>query len=239
MSACVLVVEDDQAIRELVTFHLTRAGMQPVAVATGAAARQQWQRLRPDAVVLDLMLPDASGWDLCREIREQAQALGRPAVILLTALNEEADRIAGLELGADDYVTKPFSPRELVARVRAVLRRREGPRGQAPPPADPEVLHLGPLVLDRRRIEVTVAGTPLQLTATEFRILAVLAEAGGEVCSRDRLLDSVWGQDFFGDRRTVDVHIRHIREKLERAGIPDLLETVRGFGYRVKAGAEA
>ena len=239
MGACVLVVEDDDAIRELVAFHLARAGMQPVAVATGAAARQEWQRLRPDAVVLDLMLPDASGWDLCREIREQAQTLGKPAVIMLTALNEEADRIAGLELGADDYVTKPFSPRELVARVRAVLRRRESPRPEAPPADDPDVVRAGPMVIDRRRVEATVAGKPLQLTATEFRILAALAEVGGEVCSRDRLLDTVWGQDFFGDRRTVDVHIRHIREKLERAGVPELLETVRGFGYRLKVGSEA
>ncbi len=242
MAQTVLVVEDDDAIRELVAFHLTRAGLQPVAVATGAAAREEWSRLRPDAVILDLMLPDGSGWDLCRELREQGPALGRPAVIMLTALNEEADRIAGLELGADDYVTKPFSPRELVARVRAVLRRRDGAAagGAATAPAeDPDVLRLGDLVVDRRRVEVTIGGRPLQLTATEFRILGVLAEAGGEVCSRDRLLDSVWGQDFFGDRRTVDVHIRHIREKLEAAGAPDLLETVRGFGYRLRGGAEA
>jgi len=231
MPLLALVVEDDESIRELIGFHLGRAGLEIVLVPTAAAARAEWSRRRPDVVVLDLMLPDASGWDLCREIRAGG---GGPAVIMLTALDEEADRITGLELGADDYVTKPFSPRELVARVRAVLRRSAPPR--AP---EVEVLQVGELVIDRPRVQAAVAGRVLPLTATEFKILVTLAHAGGEVCSRDRLLDAVWGEDFFGDRRTVDVHIRHIREKLEAVGTSGLLETVRGFGYRLRAGGSA
>ncbi len=228
MPALALVVEDDESIRELIGFHLARAGLGVVLVPTASAARVEWSRRRPDVVVLDLMLPDASGWDLCRELRAGG---GGPAVIMLTALDDEADRITGLELGADDYVTKPFSPRELVARVRAVLRRSVPPRQP-----ETETLQMGDLLIDRPRVQATVGGHSLPLTATEFRILVTLAEAGGEVCSRDRLLDTVWGEDFFGDRRTVDVHIRHIREKLEAVGASELLETVRGFGYRLRAG---
>ena len=227
MPGRVLVVEDDESIRELVGFHLGRAGFEVDLTANAAAARAQWTRRRPDVVVLDLMLPDASGWDLCRELRAGD---GGPAVIMLTALDEEADRITGLELGADDYVTKPFSPRELVARVRAVLRRSASARQSEVQ----EVLQLGELLIDRPRVQAVYAGRVLPLTATEFKIMVVLAEAGGEVCSRDRLLDAVWGEDFFGDRRTVDVHIRHIREKLEAVGAAELLETVRGFGYRLQ-----
>ena len=226
--AVVLVVEDDPAIRELVGFHLTRAGLQAILVEGAAAARAAWGQARPDLVILDLMLPDGSGWDLCRELHALEE---RPAVVMLTALEAEADRVAGLELGADDYVAKPFSPRELIARVRAVLRRREPAR--APVGADP-LLRIGPLQIDRQRVEAAVGGQTVALTATEFRILAVLAEAGGAVRSRDELLDAVWGQDFFGDRRTVDVHIRHIREKLDAVGAGSLLQTVRGFGYRLR-----
>ncbi len=231
MGSTVLVVEDDAAIRELVGFHLGRAGFETVLVGNGAEARQAWGEHPPDVVVLDLMLPDGSGWDLCRELRAGGGAAGGPAVIMLTALDAEADRITGLELGADDYVTKPFSPRELVARVRAVLRRRATP----PAKRESETLRVGDLLLDRRRVQATLREEPLTLTATEFRILCALAEVAGEVCSRDRLLDAVWGEDFFGDRRTVDVHIRHIREKLDVLGAAARLETVRGFGYRLRA----
>ena len=229
-----LVVEDDPAIRELVGFHLARAGLRPVLAAGLQEARAACAQSSPDVVVLDLMLPDGSGWDLCRELRGLAE--GGPAVIMLTALDSEPDRVAGLEFGADDYIGKPFSPRELVARVRAVLRRR-GATPALPPSAGPpraDLLRLGALTVDRGRVEAAVSGQALPLTATEFRLLAALAEAGGDVRSRDALLDAVWGQDFFGDRRTVDVHIRHIREKLEAAGAGDLLETVRGFGYRLR-----
>ena len=233
MATRVLVVDDDAAISELVAFHLRRAGMEPVVAASGREGMEALHRERPDIVVLDIMLPDASGWDVCRHIREQAGELDRPAVILLTALGEEADRVSGLEMGADDYVTKPFSPRELVARVRAVLRRR----GPAAAPG-PDLARLGPLTIDRHRVAATAHGRPLTLTATEFRILAALVAASGQVLSREQLLDAVWGTDFYGDRRTVDVHIRHIRSKLEAAGAGDALETVRGFGYRLRATGE-
>lgn len=231
MPPVVLIVEDDPAIAELVAFHLRRGGFVPEAVSRVADARARLDRGAPEVVVLDLMLPDAGGLELCRDLAARA-AVDRPAIIILTALAEEADRIAGLELGADDYVSKPFSPRELVARVRAVLRRRQPARE----PDGPETpLRLGPLTLDRRRIEATLNGESLPLTATEYRLLTALAEAAGEVCTRDRLLDAVWGPDHFGDPRTVDVHIRHIREKLAAAGGADLLETVRGFGYRLRS----
>lgn len=230
MPPAVLIVEDDSSIAELVAFHLKRGGFSPEAVSRVAEARARLEHDPPAVVVLDLMLPDAGGLDLCRDLAARAPG-ERPAIIILTALAEEADRIAGLELGADDYVTKPFSPRELVARVRAVLRRRQPSReeegGDTP-------LRCGPLVVDRRRVEASLDGQALPLTATEYRLLLALAEAGGEVCSRDRLLDAVWGKDHFGDPRTVDVHVRHIREKLAAAGDADFLETVRGFGYRLR-----
>ncbi len=238
----VLVVEDDPAIRELVGFHLARAGMEVVPVGGAGEARDAARRRWPDVVVLDLMLPDGSGWDLCRAFADGGDAdHPQPAVVMLTALDAEADRVAGLELGADDYVAKPFSPRELVARVRAVLRRRDpsrqgaAPASSGPAAGAPDPLRVGPLSIDRRRVEAAVGGRVLRLTATEFRLLTALAEAAAEVRSRDDLLDLVWGQDFFGDRRTVDVHIRHIREKLEQAGAGGLLQTVRGFGYRLRA----
>jgi DNA-binding response OmpR family regulator len=237
----VLIVEDDPAIRELVGFHLVRAGMEVVSASGAAEARAACLQRCPDVVVLDLMLPDGSGWDLCREIGERSGPdQVRPGVLMLTALGAEADRVAGLELGADDYVAKPFSPRELVARVRAVLRRREPPRprGPAPAAASTDPLRIGPLTIERRRVQASVGGRPVPLTATEFRLLCALAEAAGEVRSRDALLDVVWGPDFFGDRRTVDVHVRHIREKLEQSGAGGLLQTVRGFGYRLQAGGD-
>jgi DNA-binding response OmpR family regulator len=228
MPARVLVVDDDPSIADLVVFHLRRASMEAQVAATGAEALELLSRERFDLVILDLMLPDVSGWDVCRQIGERSREWGRPAVIMLTALGDEADRVSGLEMGADDYVTKPFSPRELVARARAVLRR------QAPAPgggAGPR--RIGSLVVDPERVTATVRGRPLPLTATEFRILAALVAAGGQVLSRDQLLDAVWGPDFVGDRRTVDVHVRHIRAKLAQAGAEEQVETVRGFGYRI------
>lgn len=234
MTTHVLVVDDDDAISELVVFHLQRAGMEALVAANGREALACLRQQRWDAVLLDLMLPDMSGWDVCRHIREHAAELGRPAVIMLTALGDEADRVSGLEMGADDYVIKPFSPRELVARVRAVLRRQAPATPPATPSETPDVARVGQIVLDPQRVLATAAGKPLALTATEFRLLAALAGSGGQVLSRDQLLDAVWGADFFGDRRTVDVHIRHIRAKLEAAGAGEELETVRGFGYRLR-----
>jgi DNA-binding response OmpR family regulator len=229
----VLVVEDEDAIRELVVFHLQRAGFDIQEAPDAAAALAAVERWRPEVVVLDLMLPDASGLDVCRRLRERGADLQWPGIIMLTALNEEGDRVAGLEVGADDYVTKPFSPRELVARVRAVLRRRRPPE-PAPPEHGTSALSAGDLRVDLDRHRVEAGGVPVEgLTATEFRLLATLVERAGRVLTRDQLIDRVWGSDFFGDPRTVDVHVRHIREKLARAGLPDAIETVRGFGYRV------
>ncbi len=230
----VLVVEDDPPIRELLTFHLERAGMSVRALATAGEAMATVSAWHPDVVLLDLMLPDGSGLELCRQIREAGpDAASAPGLIMVTALNEESDRVVGLEMGADDYITKPFSPRELVARVRAVLRRR-----QAEPAAPAPARRIGALSVDAERLRVMVGDQPVQaLTPTEFRILAALFDAAGRVLSRQQLIDRVWGADFYGDLRTVDVHIRHIREKLSQAGAGEVVETVRGFGYRLAAGA--
>ncbi len=228
----VLVVEDDPPIRELLSFHLERAGMAVRALPTAREALTTVNAWHPDVVLLDLMLPDGSGLDLCRQIREGApDAASAPGLIMVTALNEESDRVVGLEMGADDYITKPFSPRELVARVRAVLRRRQG-EPASPAPAR----RIGRLSVDVERLRVMVGEQPVEaLTPTEFRILAALFDAGGRVLSRQQLIDRVWGADFYGDLRTVDVHIRHIREKLGHAGAGEVVETVRGFGYRLAA----
>jgi DNA-binding response OmpR family regulator len=230
----VLVVEDDPPIRELLSFHLERAGMAVRALPSAHEALATVSAWHPDVVLLDLMLPDGSGLDLCRQIREGGGDLGSlPGLIMVTALNEESDRVVGLEMGADDYITKPFSPRELVARVRAVLRRRQGePAGPAP------ARRVGTLSVDVERLRVMVGDKPVEaLTPTEFRILAALFDAGGRVLSRQQLIDRVWGADFYGDLRTVDVHIRHIREKLAHSGASEVVETVRGFGYRLAADA--
>jgi DNA-binding response OmpR family regulator len=230
----VLVVEDDPPIRELLSFHLERAGMAVRALPSAREALSAIGAWRPDVVLLDLMLPDGSGLDLCRQLREGGpQGVSPPGLIMVTALNEESDRVVGLEMGADDYITKPFSPRELVARVRAVLRRRQPEAAGSAP-----VRRLGALSVDVERLRVMVGEQPVQaLTPTEFRILAALFDAGGRVLSRQQLIDRVWGADFYGDLRTVDVHIRHIREKLSQAGAGDVVETVRGFGYRLAADA--
>jgi len=226
----VLVVEDDSPIRELLSFHLERAGMAVRALPTAREAMETVRSWRPEVVLLDLMLPDGSGLDLCRQIRESGDPAPLPGLIMVTALNEESDRVVGLEMGADDYITKPFSPRELVARVRAVLRRRQPEPGAAP------ARRIGQLSVDPERLRVMVGERPVEaLTPTEFRILAALFDAGGRVLSRQQLIDRVWGTDFYGDLRTVDVHIRHIREKLGKSGAGDVVETVRGFGYRLGA----
>ncbi|MBX6349989.1 MAG: response regulator transcription factor [Clostridia bacterium] len=225
MPGRILLIEDDADIRELVSHHLTRASYQ---VKAAGDAREGWElvsRWGPELVVLDLMLPDGHGFDLCRRLRERGEAVG---IVILTALSDEADQVAGLELGADDYVVKPFRPRELVARVRAVLRRVT-----RPPSAG--VVRVGRLSLDPVRMLAQVDGDVVPLTAMEFGLLHVLAERPGAVLSRAQILDRVWGSDFVGEERTVDVHVRHIRSKLAAAGIEGLIETVRGVGYRLRS----
>jgi len=216
-----VVIEDDEAIGDLVGAYLEQAGFQVVRERTGEGGLNAVEWREPRFVVLDLGLPDIDGFDVCRQLR----ASGRVPILILTARDEETDRIIGLELGADDYVTKPFSPRELVARVRAILRRAE------PDPLESGVIELGDVRLDLGLRRVAVAGLPVSLRTLEFELLAELARNAGQVVSRNRLLGRVWGLSFAGGTRTVDVHVAQLRKKLGR---PELIETVRGVGYRAR-----
>jgi DNA-binding response OmpR family regulator len=220
VSGVALVIEDDEAIGALVGAYLERAGFDVVREVTGEAGLEAAAREELRFVVLDLALPDLDGLELCRQLRSDADV----PILILTARDEEADRIIGLELGADDYVTKPFSPRELVARVRAVLRRAE------PVPPDAQVIAVGELSIDVRSRTVAVGEETVALRTLEFELLAELARHAGRVVTRDRLLDQVWGLSFAGGTRTVDVHVAQLRKKLGR---PQLIQTVRGVGYRL------
>jgi DNA-binding response OmpR family regulator len=225
--ATVLVVDDEPIVRDVVGRYLERDGHRIVAADDGDTARRLIARQEPDLVVLDVMLPgELDGLALCGWIRARSDL----AVILLTARGEETDRIVGLELGADDYVTKPFSPRELATRVRAVLRRAQR-RVDAP-----ERIELGPLAIDATRREAYRNGETIRLTAKEFDLLWFLASNPNRVFSRDQLMDSVWGYSAALDTGTVTVHVRRLREKVEQdASKPQLLETVWGVGYRLNA----
>ena len=220
----VLVVDDEPNIRDLVRLYLEQDGFAVVSAADGRAALRLHEEKSPDLVVLDLMLPEVDGWDVARELRRR----GDTPLLMLTAKSDDVDRIVGLELGADDYLVKPFNPRELVARVRAVLRRTERP-ARTPP-----AITAGALRIDPRRREASVAGAPLDLTAREFDLLAALARDPGVVLTRDALLESVWGTDYRGETRTVDMHVSTLRGKLGDQG--PLIETVRGVGYRLLPG---
>jgi two-component system response regulator MtrA len=219
VSGLAVVIEDDEAISALLGTYLEQAGFEVVRECTGEGGLETVGRRHPRFVVLDLGLPDIDGFDLCRRLR----ASGDVPILILTARDEEVDRVIGLELGADDYLTKPFSPRELVARVRAVLRRAE------PAPPESRVIEVGALQVDLRTRSATFAGSPLALRTLEFELLSELARNAGNVVKRDRLLDRVWGLSFAGGTRTVDVHVAQLRKKLGR---PDLIQTVRGVGYR-------
>ncbi|MFC4786250.1 response regulator [Nocardioides sp. MAHUQ-72] len=222
----VLVVDDDHTVREVVVSYLRAHGHDVLDVGDGEAALASMRDAPADLVVLDLMLPGIDGLEVCRRLRET----GDVPVIMLTALGSETDRVVGLELGADDYVTKPFSPRELALRVDSVLRRTETA------PAAPELLTDGDLVVDGARHTVTRAGSPLALTAREFDLLRFLVAHPGVAFSRDDLLQQVWGWSI-GDRSTVTVHVRRLREKVERDPTrPERLLTVWGVGYRWEAG---
>lgn len=223
MSARILVVDDEPDLLELVRFNLTQAGFQVSTAASGREALEQLKSATPDLVVLDLMLPDISGNDICRQIRSDP-ALADLPIVMLTARSEEVDRVVGFELGADDYVPKPFSPRELMLRIRAVLRRRAGA-----PAAGPSIEH-GVLRVDPERHRCFVNDAEIELTAKEFRLLSTLMARPGRVMTRERLLDEVWGSEITVTTRTIDTHLKRLREKLGAAG--DLIETVRGVGYR-------
>jgi len=223
----ILIVEDEPDIAELVRYHLEKAGLPARIVADGKQALELIARAQPDLIVLDLMLPGMDGLEVCRRLRASQSTRTIP-VIMLTARAEEVDRVLGLEMGADDYVPKPFSPRELVARVKAVLRRA----APLPEPSEAPVA-VGSLHLDPIRHEVMKNGEPLALSAMEFRLLEFFLRHRGRVYTRTQLLDQVWGHDRFVEPRTVDVHVRRLREKVEDdPHAPDLILTVRGLGYK-------
>src|SRR5271169_3244402 len=228
----VLLIEDDRDIVELVRYNLEREGFQVAAATDGATGLAQVRKTPPDLLLLDLMLPKLSGLEICKEIRRD-QSLNRLPILMLTARGEEADRVVGLEMGADDYVTKPFSPRELVARVKALLRRAE-PAGDTDKAIEIRGLHIDPA-----SYRVARGGKPVALSTLEFRLLYYLARRPDRVFSRDQLLDAVWGTDRFVTPRSVDVYIRRLREKVEAdPEKPEYLKTVRGAGYIFDARGE-
>lgn len=222
----VLVVEDEESILELLRYNLDKAGFVVIPAGSGEDGLSLARRRRPDLILLDLMLPGIDGLEVCRQLKRSKETESIP-VVMLTARGEEADIVAGLELGADDYLTKPFSPRVLLAHIRATLRRAASP--QASPP---DTLSAGGIFLDRGRREATVAGRPLDLTFTEFEVLWHLASRPGMVFTRSRIVDAVRGADYPVTERAVDVQIVGLRRKLGEAGA--LIETVRGVGYRLR-----
>jgi DNA-binding response OmpR family regulator len=220
----ILVVDDEANIIELVRMYLEQEGYRVVSTGDGATALEMIERQPPALLILDLMLPQLDGWEVCRQVRGGTAAPDLP-IIMLTARDDDVDKIVGLELGADDYVTKPFNPRELVARVKALLRRSGGiARATA-------TVHVGDLSIDPQRHEVSLSGKSLDLRPKEFDLLRALAEHAEIVLSREQLLDQVWGYDFYGETRTVDVHIAHLRKKLNGSNVQ--IETVLGVGYKL------
>jgi two-component system response regulator ResD len=227
----ILVVDDEPNIVELVKLYLAREGYTVVPAHDGREALERFAQDKPALVVLDLMLPELDGWEVCRRIRRESDV----PIIMLTARGEDIDKIVGLELGADDYLAKPFNPRELLARVRAVLRR-SGP--QAVPTARPGGrIVVGNTSIYPERREVTIAGRQVDLRLKEFDLLVAFAHNIGIVLERDRLLNVVWGYDFFGGTRTVDVHVAHLRDRLEGSDLG--IQTVRGVGYKAVVGVPA
>jgi len=220
----ILVVEDERKIIDILRLYLEREGFEVFHALTGREARDAFKRLQPDLVVLDLNLPDEDGLEVCRALRKDSSV----PILMLTARDEEVDRVVGLELGADDYVTKPFSPREVVARVKAVLRR-----GQ--PPAQPREIRAGRLTLDLEKYSVRCCEQAVELTPTEFKLLSVLAQQPGRVFTRMQFLDQVQGEAFEGYERTIDAHVKNLRQKLSPLGC-DCIVTVRGVGYKLEVG---
>jgi DNA-binding response OmpR family regulator len=219
----ILIVEDERDVVDLLSIHLRKGDAYTVVTAAdGATGLQKARSSKPAFIILDLMLPGMSGLEVCRALKSEAATRHIP-IMMLTAKAEEVDRIVGLEFGADDYVTKPFSPREVVLRIQAILRRRDSVSRSEP-------LQAGSISIDPVRHEVTVGGKSIHLTSIEFKLLQTLIERRGRVQERDRLLNDVWGYESIIDTRTVDTHVRRLRDKLGKAG--DYIETIRGFGYR-------
>jgi two-component system alkaline phosphatase synthesis response regulator PhoP len=221
----VLVIDDEVHILELVKYNLEKEGYRVIACETGEEGLCMIRKEQPDLLILDLMLPGMDGLEVCKRIRKSSKMTGLP-IIMLTAKGEEFDKVLGLEIGADDYMTKPFSVLELAARVKAVLRRADGRKEQ------PGIIRIGELTIDTQANRVYRDNKAIELTSKEYDLLKVLAKNQGKILTRDYLLDKVWGYDFYGETRTVDVHIRHLRKKIEDDdGSPRYIQTVRGIGY--------
>lgn len=228
MNKRILVVEDEETIAGLVSYNLRKEGFEVIISGDGLEALEKIKSEKFDLIILDIMLPGMDGYDICRLIRKEDISI---PVIMLSAKNEELDKVLGLELGGDDYVTKPFSPRELIARVRALLRRTQN----AQAPADMEIICIDSLMIDLSRHEVKIDEREIQLTPKEFELLEYLIRHTGRAVSRDILLDQVWDYDFAGDTRIVDVHISRLREKIEPdPKNPSFIQTIRGVGYKFK-----
>ncbi len=226
MSEPIILIEDEKDIIDLVRYNFHKAGFRIECFTRGREGLEYLRRHPASLLLLDIMLPDHDGLEICKQVRADERLRGIP-IILVTAKGTEIDRVVGLEIGADDYVVKPFSPRELIARVKAVLRRQQRPAGKQ------ELIDTGGLRMDVRTLEVTIQGKPVELSALEFKLLHFLATHPRRVFSRDQLLDEVWGRDRFVTPRTVDVHVRRLREKVEaEPDKPRYLQTVRGSGYR-------
>ncbi len=222
----ILVVDDEVNIADLAKMYLTKDGFEVITAEDGDEGLRLFKSRRPMLVVLDLMLPNIDGYEICRQIRKESNT----PIIMLTARGDDVDRIVGLELGADDYLTKPFNPRELVARVKAVLRRFN----PAPTPAeeaDKERIMIGDVIIDTKQRVVTVAGRQVELRAKEFDLLTTFAQSPNTVFDREKLLNLVWGYEYYGDSRTIDVHVTHLREKLEGSHVK--VQTVWGVGYKL------
>jgi two-component system, OmpR family, phosphate regulon response regulator PhoB len=223
----ILIIEDEKDLADLLAFNLEKEGFQPVCAYDGTGGLAAARAERPDLIILDLMLPGMMGTDICRELRRDSVMKG-VSILMLTARSEEIDRVVGFEVGADDYLAKPFSMRELILRVKAVLRRSTvgdtAPKG---------LIAIGCIAIDSERHAVICDGRPADLTSTEYRLLSYLAARPNRVVSRELLLQQVWGYNYLGDTRTVDTHITRLRSKLGAAG--DQIKTVRGFGYKIEA----
>jgi len=222
--ARVLVVDDEESFSDALSYMLRREGFEVCVAATGTAALTEFDRMGPDIVLLDLMLPEMPGTEVCQQLRKKSNV----PIIMVTARDSEIDKVVGLEIGADDYVTKPYSPRELVARIRAVLRRRSGEGAPSP-----DTLSAGPVRMDVDRHVVTVNGERIQLPLKEFELLELLLRNAGRVLTRGQLIDRVWGADYVGDTKTLDVHVKRLRSKIEpEPSSPRHIVTVRGLGYK-------
>ncbi|WP_431936174.1 response regulator [Micromonospora sp. RP3T] len=221
----VLVVEDEESFSDALSYMLRKEGFEVSVAATGTSALTEFDRTGADIVLLDLMLPEMSGTEVCRQLRQRSHV----PIIMVTARDSEIDKVVGLEIGADDYVTKPYSPRELVARIRAVLRRQSSEASESGAPT----LAAGPVRMDIERHVVTVEGASVQLPLKEFELLELLLRNAGRVLTRGQLIDRVWGADYVGDTKTLDVHVKRLRSKIEpEPSAPRYIVTVRGLGYK-------